>query len=48
MDARHLPGSWSSTGNALEGLAFSAKDVLLVVDDFAPTGSATDVQRMHR
>ena len=48
MDAGHIPGSWSSTGNALEGLAFSAKDVLLVVDDFAPTGSATDVQRMHR
>ena len=48
MDARHIPGSWSSTGNALEGLAFSAKDVLLVVDDFAPTGSATDVQRLHR
>ena len=48
MDARHLPGSWSSTANALEGLAFAAKDVLLVVDDFAPTGSTTDVQRMHR
>ncbi|MBI3864646.1 MAG: DUF3854 domain-containing protein [Planctomycetia bacterium] len=48
LDARHLPGSWSSTGNALEGIAFAAKDVLFVVDDFAPTGSTTDVQRMHR
>jgi Domain of unknown function (DUF927) len=48
MDARHLPGSWSSTANALEGLAFAAKDVLLVVDDFAPTGSVADIQRMHR
>ncbi|MDP6526626.1 MAG: DUF927 domain-containing protein, partial [Kiritimatiellia bacterium] len=48
MDARHLPGSWSSTGNALEGLAFHAKDAILSVDDFAPAGSATDVQRMHR
>ncbi|HZA24274.1 MAG TPA: DUF927 domain-containing protein, partial [Dehalococcoidia bacterium] len=48
MDARHLPGSWTSTANALEGLAFTAKDVLLVVDDFAPTGSAADIQRMHR
>jgi hypothetical protein len=48
MDARHLPASWSSTGNALEGLAFTAKDALLVVDDFCPTGSAADVQRSHR
>jgi hypothetical protein len=48
MDGRHLPGSWSSTGNALEGLAFAAKDVLLVVDDFAPTGASADVARIHR
>jgi hypothetical protein len=48
MDARHLPASWSSTGNALEGLAFTAKDALLVVDDFCPTGSAADVQRYHK
>lgn len=46
--ARALPGSWSSTGNALETLAFAAKDTLLVVDDFAPTGSTIDVQRFHR
>src|SRR5262249_28446974 len=48
LDARHLPGSWASTGNALEGLAFAAKDALLVVDDFAPQGSSADVQRYHR
>lgn len=48
MDARHLPGSWSSTGNALEGLAFCTKDALLVVDDFAPSGSLADIQRYHR
>jgi hypothetical protein len=48
LDARHLPASWSSTGNALESLAFTAKDALLVVDDFAPTGSTSDVQRFHR
>lgn len=48
MDSRHLPGSWSSTGNALEGLAFAAKDALLVVDDFAPTGASADVARIHR
>ncbi len=34
MDRRHLPGSWSSTGNALEAMAFHAKDTLIVIDDF--------------
>lgn len=48
LDARHLPGWWSSTGNALEALAFATKDAVLAVDDFAPTGSAADVQRYHR
>jgi len=48
MDARHLPGGWSSTANALEGLVFAAKDALFVVDDFAPAGSAADVARLHR
>jgi hypothetical protein len=47
MDARHLPASWASTGNALEGLAFTAKDALLAVDDFCPTGTGNDVQRYH-
>ncbi len=28
MDSRHLPASWTSTENALEGLAFMAKDAL--------------------
>ena len=48
LDARHLPGSWSSTANALELLAFSAKDALLVIDDFAPGGQSGDVERAHR
>jgi hypothetical protein len=48
MDARHLTASWSSTGNALEGIAFAAKDSLLTVDDFVPQGSANEVQRYHR
>jgi hypothetical protein len=47
MDRLHLPGAWSSTGNALEVMAFSAKDALFVIDDFAPQGSATDVARLH-
>jgi len=48
LDARHLPGSWSSTGNALEYSAFLCKDAVFVVDDFAPAGSSGDVQRLHR
>ncbi len=48
LDARHLPASWSSTGNSLEALAFAAKDALLVVDDFAPSGTTADIARFHR
>lgn len=48
LDARHLPASWTSTGNALEGIAFQAKDTVLVVDDFCPTGSQADIARYHR
>src|SRR5260370_42080221 len=47
MTRLHLPGAWSSTGNALEALAFQAKDTLFVIDDFAPQGSGTDVSRYH-
>lgn len=47
MDARHLPGSWSSTANSLETLAFHAKDAVLVVDDFAPNGPRSGVDRLH-
>jgi hypothetical protein len=47
LDRLHLPGSWSSTGNALEALAFHAKDTLLVIDDFAPQGNPNDVARYH-
>jgi hypothetical protein len=48
MDARRTPANWLSTGNALEGLAFAAKDALLLVDDFVPGGGHTDVARIHR
>jgi hypothetical protein len=48
LDARHVPGSWMGTDNSLETLAFVAKDALLLVDDFCPTGSQYDVQTMHR
>ncbi len=46
--SRALPGSWTSTANALEGLLFQAKDAYVVVDDFAPQGTAFDVRKAHR
>jgi hypothetical protein len=48
LDARHLPGNWSSTDNALEILCFTVKDALVVVDDFCPTGRQSDVQAKQR
>ena len=48
LDGRHLPGSWHATENALEGLAFTAKDAVLVIDDFAPAGPPNEVQRWHQ
>ncbi len=47
MDARNLPGTWTSTDNQLEDLAFSAKDALLVIDDFNPHGGQANVQHLH-
>jgi hypothetical protein len=42
MDVRRLPANFASTANALEELAFHAKDSLLVVDDFVPSGRRDD------
>jgi len=47
MDGSSLPANFASTGNALEWLAFYAKDALLVVDDFAPTGRRADAELQH-
>lgn len=48
MTRSRLPGNWASTDNALEGLAFTVKDAVLVVDDFAPPPSRADADRQHR
>ena len=48
LDARNLPGSWSSTANSLEAVAFLAKDALLVCDDFCPGGGVGDVSKYHQ
>jgi hypothetical protein len=47
LDAARLPGSWLSTANANELLAFCTKDAVLVVDDFVPTGHSEGA-RQHR
>ncbi|OWK45589.1 DUF3854 domain-containing protein [Fimbriiglobus ruber] len=48
MTRGQLPGNWSSTDNALEGLAFTVKDTVLVIDDFAPSASRADTDRQQR
>jgi hypothetical protein len=48
MIRTELPGNWTSTDNALEGLAFILKDALLVIDDFAPSSNRNDAERQHR
>jgi hypothetical protein len=48
MDARHLPGSWSSTPNALEAQAYRCKNCAFVIDDFIPMGTQTQRQGMQK
>jgi hypothetical protein len=45
MNRTNLPASWSSTANALEMCSFLLKDTAVVVDDYAPQGSPTDLAR---
>jgi hypothetical protein len=47
MDARHLPGSWSSTVNAIEALTYYAKNVPFVLDDFVPQGTSYQVRQLQ-
>jgi hypothetical protein len=47
FDRLKLPASWAATSNALERIAFDFKDCLLVIDDFAPSGTPIDVQKYH-
>jgi hypothetical protein len=44
MDARNLPGSWSSTANALEAQAFYTANAPFVIDDFVPVGTSWQVR----
>jgi hypothetical protein len=42
-----LPNTWLSTANQLLDLTFWAKDVLLVVDDYAPSTSHREASRLE-
>jgi hypothetical protein len=44
----NLPGAWKSTANSLERSSFLLKDVIFVVDDFAPGGALYQVSKLHR
>ncbi len=48
FNGRCLPGNWATTANSLEKQSFLAKDAMFTVDDFSPTGTTADVQRLHR
>jgi hypothetical protein len=44
---KKLPASFLGTPGSIELQAFCAKDNLFTIDDFKPSGSAVDRQRMH-
>jgi hypothetical protein len=45
MDAQHLPGHWTATGNALVAQANLLANALFVVDDFSPDATTADARR---
>lgn len=46
FDRNSLPASFRDTSNAIERVAFSAKDSLLVIDDLHPAQNALEQRRM--
>lgn len=46
FERKTLPADWSSSDNMLEKLAFLAKDVPLLIDEFAPAGNRAEQQRL--
>lgn len=46
FERKTLPADWSSSENMLEKLAFLAKDVPLVIDEFAPAANRQEQQRL--
>ncbi|NLF02897.1 MAG: DUF927 domain-containing protein [Anaerolineales bacterium] len=48
FDGKSLPASWTDTANRLEMTAFLAKDVPIVVDDFAPQSDPYRAREMEQ
>lgn len=48
MDPHNGPGSWSSTGNANEALAYRTRNALFMIDDFVPTGTSQDKTKLNK
>ncbi len=46
LNARNFAASWGGTDNYLEVAAFTAKDALLVIDDYAPQGGQQEQARL--
>jgi hypothetical protein len=47
MTRLNLPGSWTSTANAIEAQMFLVKDAVFVLDDFKPGGSRGEIDAWH-
>src|SRR5207237_7294922 len=48
FDRKTLPGSWTSTENALEARLFTAKDAIAVIDDYAPNADSRAQQELEK
>lgn len=46
-EGKGFPANWTSTPNAIEHIIFIAKDMVAVIDDFAPNGQSIDIQRLN-
>ena len=47
FNGKTLPASFKDTGNAIEKKSFLCKDTLIVVDDYHPTASKNEAQKME-
>lgn len=47
FDSRHLPAAWRDTQNTLERLMFTAKDLPLVIDDWAPGQDSSKARELE-
>jgi hypothetical protein len=48
FDGKNLTAEWTSTANALEKMAFIAKDTIFVIDDFYPGLNQNDAMKINK